>query len=147
MNFFGLKNKKKSMVKDDEFKNNLLCKMDEVMNCLWPEFYNSDLAPFDPRVNMQENLDSYSFELELPFAKKDDFDISLEEDYLLIKENDKKDNRDLKYQDRTLEQSDSVFCRAIPIPFDVDRDNIRIDFKDGILYVIMRKLMTRNYFQ
>jgi HSP20 family protein len=145
MNFFGLKNKKISIVKEDVFKNTLLSKMDEVMSCLWPEFYNSELAPFDPLINMQENIDNYSFEIELPIARKDDFDISFDEDYLLIKEVEKKEYGKIKYHNRLMEQSSSVFCRAIPIPLDVDRDNIKIDFRDGTLHVVMRKIIKENF--
>lgn len=109
------------------------------MNILWPEFCNSDLLSFDPMLDMQENLDSYSFEMQLPAENKEDFQILIEDKYLFITDNDEKESQKILFSSGKMEKKCNVFLRTVPLPCDVDKDNIKIDFKDGVLYINIKK--------
>lgn len=120
----------------------LIASFDEYINHKWPELIDSGFS-LSPRLNIHEAKDSYHIEAELPGVKKEDIDIILKDEYLVIKGEKKSIKEEAKNQYRRIERSHGAFYREIAIPKDADKDKITADLKDGILKLdIMKKKNT-----
>jgi len=109
------------------------------------EFFNDALAlrgdrdAFSPSVDISEDKNSYHIEVVLPGMKKDDIKMDLKDNTLTISgerkfENEKKDKR---YH--LMESGYGKFNRSFDLSDDVDKNNIEAKFKDGILYIDLKK--------
>ena len=80
-----------------------------------------------PRARIRENDDDYTISLALPGFKKEDVDISIEDDTLVISS--------------TVEQDDfkKSFVNRYSIPEDADVNKIEASMEDGILKVVVIK--------
>ena len=108
------------------------------------EFFNDDFgmnflnrSHSVPSVNSLENNDSFEIDLAVPGMKKEDFTIELNEKVLVISsetsntmENDKM---------RLNEFNFSSFQRSFRVPDSVDQDNIKANYKNGILKIKLPK--------
>lgn len=95
-----------------------------------------------PCVDVIENNDSYSLEMELPGRNENDVSIELDHNNLTIasvKEDKKteKENKNTKYVLK--ERKNFNFKRSFTLPKDVDTDSISANFKNGVLTVYMQK--------
>lgn len=95
-----------------------------------------------PICDFYESNDSYHLSMELPGILKDDIDVSISGDTLKIKgekkyEKESGDKSNRKYY--CLERSYGSFYRSVNLPADADRDNIAVDFTNGILEVVIKK--------
>ena len=108
------------------------------------EFFNDDFgmnflnrSHSVPSVNSLENNDSFEIDLAVPGMKKEDFTIELNDKVLVISsetsntmENDKM---------RLNEFNFSSFQRSFRVPDSVDQDNIKANYKNGILKIKLPK--------
>ena len=108
------------------------------------EFFNDDFgmnvlnrSHSVPSVNSFENNDSFEIDLAVPGMKKEDFTIELNDKVLVISsetsntmENDKM---------RLNEFNFSSFQRSFRVPDSVDQDNIKANYKNGILKIKLPK--------
>lgn len=108
------------------------------------EFFNSDVAGDDlntlPAVNVKENEDSFIIEVVAPGFKKENFEVSVENEVLTISatEEEKKEEKKDNYTKR--EFNYSSFTRSFHLPKDmVDESTIKGNYKDGILEVYLGK--------
>jgi HSP20 family protein len=120
--------------------NNLV---DEILNeSALPTFrsYASEFeknAVFKPRVNSKETDEAYLLEFELPGIPKDDVDISVEENMLIVKaERSSPENED---ENVVNEFSYRKFQRTATLPHGVNSSQIKAVHKDGILYLTIPK--------
>lgn len=96
-----------------------------------------------PSVNILETKDYFRVELAAPGMSKEDFDLRVEQGYLVIsgkKEESKKEKKsgeNEKYHRR--EFSYSAFQRTFSLPEVVDSDKIEANYHDGILLVNLPK--------
>lgn len=107
------------------------------------EFFNDALSAnretFSPSVDISEDNDSYHIEVALPGLKKEDIKMDLKDNTLTISgerkyENEKKDKR---YH--LMESGYGKFSRSFDLTDEVDKDSINAKFKDGILYIDLKK--------
>lgn len=103
------------------------------------DFYDSSLSSFSPVVNIKETKDSYHVEAEIPGVKKEDVEVSIKDDYLVIKGEKKSFNEDKREQYHRVERSHGSFYRTIALPSDIDKDKINAELKDGVLTVEIMK--------
>ena len=108
------------------------------------EFFNDDFgmnflnrSHSVPSVNSLENNDSFEIDLAVPWMKKEDFTIELNDKVLVISsetsntmENDKM---------RLNEFNFSSFQRSFRVPDSVDHDKIKANYKNGILKIKLPK--------
>lgn len=100
-------------------------------------------AAVTPRVDVKEEDNSYSLEMELPGRTENDVNIELDHDTLTIgskteeKKEDKKENKNCKYILK--ERRVNEFKRRFTLPADVDAESIKANFKNGILTINMTK--------
>lgn len=119
---------------------NELSLKDEFWQPNFDELLDSKLSKHYPRMNIQDSPDSYHIEAELPGVKKDEVEIKLKDDYLVISGEKKSTREELKKEYRRIERESGSFYRAISVPRNIDKDKITAELKDGILKVDMAKL-------
>lgn len=126
-------------MKSDTSAYDLLSNIDELMSRRWPDLFDAGLASYAPRMNIQESADSYHIEAELPGVKKEDVQVVLKDDYLVISGEKRSIKEDEKDQYRRIERSHGSFYRTVSIPRDVDREKITAELADGVLKVDIMK--------
>jgi len=96
------------------------------------------LAPYG--VDIREDGDHLYVEAELPGFKKDDVDITLENQTLTIAAERREENGDAKKGDLLLnERRYSRFLRSFTLPPTVDEQTVNAKLVDGVLTVTLNK--------
>jgi len=97
---------------------------------------------FSPTVNTREGEFAYHVEVDLPGIKKEDVDIKIEDNTLLIS-GERKVKSEVKEEDYyKVESSFGTFSRSFSLPNEIDVENIRAESENGVLEVIIPKLKT-----
>ena len=116
----------------------------DVLDCTPSTIYRAGVST--PRVDVTEEDDAYTLEMELPGRTEKDVNIELDHDNLTISskvseeketKEDKKDKKKTKYILK--ERRYSEFSRRFALPSDVDEESISANFKNGILSISMKK--------
>ncbi len=92
-----------------------------------------------PAVNVQENETSYDLEVAAPGMKKEDFKIEVENGVLLISAETKTETEDTTDNYTRKEFDFRSFKRSFWLPENIDLDNIKANYKEGILEVSIPK--------
>jgi HSP20 family protein len=111
------------------------------------DFFNTSLGDIieygqvsHPKTNIIENENGFEIHLVAPGMSKDDFQLELENNQLIVsaktQEDDIKDERP-KYYKR--EFSIRSFKPAFQVPVTIDEENIKASYGDGILKIDMPK--------
>ena len=122
-----------------------------LFDSLFNDVLGSDVAPVlyhtayahSPRVNVSEEDDAYTLEMELPGRNEKDVNIELNHNNLTISskteetKEEKKNDKKRKYLVK--ECHTASFSRSFSLPTDIDEDSISATFKNGILSVNMKK--------
>ena len=113
---------------------------------LFDEFFTRDfgidLAPRThqtPAVNIIEKDNAFQLDLVAPGMEKKDFDVELEEDTLTISttaENEIVQN-DTQFTRREFDYAS--FTRSFRIPETIDTKNIKANYKNGLLSIVLPK--------
>lgn len=91
-----------------------------------------------PAVNILETRDGFRIELSAPGLDKNDFAIGIEKDILTIEANKEvKELEGEKFIKRGFDFSN--FKRTFRLPETIDINNIKANFKDGILSLFLAK--------
>ncbi|MFP4614903.1 MAG: Hsp20/alpha crystallin family protein [Thiohalorhabdus sp.] len=103
-----------------------------------------ELAPFEgrtPRVDVQDRESDILVRAELPGVKKDDLDVSLSENTVTIKATTRQEKEEGEkegdYYRREI--ASGSFARTVALPGEVDGDNAKAQFEDGILELTLPK--------
>jgi HSP20 family protein len=93
-----------------------------------------------PAVNVKENEKNYEIEVAAPGMKKEDFNIAVDNGILTIsaESKDEKEQKEDNYTRR--EFSYSSFSRSFSLPQNVDEDNIKAKYENGVLYLTVSKI-------
>jgi len=90
----------------------------------------------NPRVNIVENQENFELQLAAPGFRKEDINISLDNNVLTIS-SEKEVNENETYTRR--EFSAGSFMRSFTIPKNIQIENISAEFTDGILKLNLPK--------
>jgi HSP20 family protein len=96
---------------------------------------------WSPQVEVREQGNNIVVRADLPGLSKDDIDVEIEDDTLVIqgeRHNDWEDQNEEEGYYRS-ERSYGSFYRAIPLPQGVDQNACNASFKDGVLEVTLPK--------
>ena len=116
----------------------------DVLDCTPSTIYRAGVST--PRVDVTEEDDAYTLEMELPGRTEKDVNIELDHDNLTISskvseeketKEDKKDKKKAKYILK--ERRYNEFTRRFSLPSDVDEESIKANFKNGILSINITK--------
>ncbi|HFU77365.1 MAG TPA: Hsp20/alpha crystallin family protein [Epsilonproteobacteria bacterium] len=99
-----------------------------------------NVSSFVPMVNTREGEFAYHVELDLPGIKKEDIEITTEDNILTIS-GERKHKDEVKEDDYyRVESVYGKFSRSFTLPEKIDVENIHAESSDGVLEVIIPKL-------
>ncbi|SFV74521.1 Heat shock protein Hsp20 [hydrothermal vent metagenome] len=97
-------------------------------------------SDFSPAVNTREGEFAYHIEVDLPGVKKEDIEVKVEDNVLIVS-GERKVKEELKEENYyKVESSFGTFSRSFSLPEDVDIENIHAESVDGVLEVVIPKL-------
>jgi len=102
-----------------------------------PAFFGSKEAV--PAANVKENPDNFEIEVAAPGLTKEDFSLIVEQGVLTIASEKKNEQTEEKDNYTRKEFSYSSFQRSFTLPESVDQDNIKANYKNGVLLVQLDK--------
>lgn len=92
-----------------------------------------------PNVDIFERTGEIVIQAELPGVSKDEIDLTITDDRLIIKGMVKKPEG-IKEEDYILnERSYGPFTRTINLPTDIDKSSVKAALKDGVLEIILTR--------
>ena len=77
--------------------------------------------------------------VELPGVKKEDTEVVIRDNYLIVKAEKKEETEENKEHVHIKERIYGKFERIIPLPTDVDTDKAKASFKNGVLEIRLPK--------
>jgi HSP20 family protein len=96
-------------------------------------------APWAPRMDVYEKDGALMIKAELPGVNREDIQVTLEQGDLMIK-GERKEESEVKEEDYySCERSYGSFFRRLPVPFEIQPEQVEASFKDGILEVRLPK--------
>ena len=113
-----------------------------LFNTTWPRFFNGEevlSGSWTPSVDIYEDQGSIVLEADLPGIKPEDFKLSIE-NYKLTLSGERKFEKDEKGENfHRVERSYGSFTRNFTLPSTVNVDEVKAEFKDGVLRVTLPK--------
>jgi HSP20 family protein len=101
--------------------------------------FGATLPTWTPRLEVLEDKDNYTVRVEAPGLKREDLQVSMNEDSLVI-EGERK--AETPAEGVTIQHSERLygkFERVIQLPTAVAADKVKADYKDGVLTVTLPK--------
>lgn len=94
-----------------------------------------------PAIDLHENDNSYTVRAEIPGVKKEDIDVTVHNGVLTINAETKFEHED-KEGERVIRQERRYgkYVRSIRLGKDVDENNVKANYKDGILELELPKV-------
>ena len=92
-----------------------------------------------PAVNIREGETNFTLELAVPGQKREDFNVEVDNDVLTISMESKDEKAEKEGEFTRREFRYTSFRRAFTLPETVNQDDIRADYKDGILRFTLPK--------
>ena len=93
---------------------------------------------WSPSVDIFENKDNLVLEAELPGMKREDVDVSIENNVLTLRGERKFEKKDESDNYHRVERSYGSFTRSFTLPQTVSSENANADFSNGVLRVQLR---------
>lgn len=103
----------------------------------WPRMNNGNL--YVPKVNIMETDEDFQVELAAPGMKREDFNIELDNDNLIIWSEISNTNEDKDSNYARREFSYESFRRSFYLPNTVEADQIEAKYQDGLLRLVIPK--------
>jgi HSP20 family protein len=101
--------------------------------------FESPLTGWAPALDVQENKDSFSVQVELPGLKREDIDVSLHDGAVIISGERKAETVNEGVEVHRQERFYGKFQRVLTLPAPVAADKVKARYKDGILTVTLPK--------
>lgn len=103
------------------------------------DFFTSGISKSQPAVNIRENDSAYGIEIAAPGLEKNDFNIDLDQNILTVsvEKSSEKEDKEEGYTRR--EFSYESFRKSFTMPDSVDGQNIKAEYKDGVLKLSLPK--------
>lgn len=109
----------------------------EDMNSVFRSNFNEGMTL--PKVNIKETPESFEVQMAVPGFKKDNFNISVENEELLISAEVEQNKEESNEEYTRREFGYATFRRSFILPETVDGDKIKANYEDGILNVVLPK--------
>ena len=120
----------------DDLFDNLWCGL-ETAAPAWP--VGKTAHAFTPRVNVRETDEEIVVSAELPGLEEKDFDISLEENVLAVKGEKHSEHEEKGEGFQHVETASGSFERRLRLPCEVDPDEVKATYKNGVVTVVLPK--------
>ena len=90
-----------------------------------------------PVVDIQEQKDKYIVNAEIPGMKKDEIEVEYRDGYLTIRGEKKFEHEEKKKDFHRIERSYGSFHRTFEIPEEINEEEIKGDYKNGVLSITL----------
>lgn len=90
---------------------------------------------FSPKAGVSENDHQFDLNIDLPGFKKDDLQIEVKEDQLIIRGERRQEHNGYQREERSF----GAFERRFTLPDSVDTTNITVGYRDGVLQATLPK--------
>ncbi len=97
------------------------------------------VADWVPTVDITEDEKEYLIKAEIPEVDKKDVKVTIQDGVLTIQGERKQEKEEKGKRFHRVERSYGTFLRSFSLPEDATEDNIKAEFKDGMLYVHLPK--------
>ncbi|HWD92976.1 MAG TPA: Hsp20/alpha crystallin family protein [Verrucomicrobiae bacterium] len=106
-----------------------------------PDFALSDLfnGGWMPAIDVMESKDKLTVKAELPGFKREDLDVSVHENNLVISGERKTEDEQKEAEFYRSERFYGRFQRSISLPYSVDTGKIDARYRDGVLTITLPK--------
>lgn len=94
---------------------------------------------WNPSVDIYENKDHIVLEAELPGMKREDFDLSIENNVITLRGERRFEKQDEGDNYHRVERSYGSFTRSFTLPQTVQADSVAAEYRNGVLRVKMPK--------
>src|SRR5256885_6374475 len=94
---------------------------------------------FVPAVDIYENEHNITLKLEVPGVNQNDIDIRLENNTLTVRGERKFESEEKEENFHRIERRYGSFSRSFTLPNSVDPENVKADYKDGVLNIELAK--------
>ncbi len=101
----------------------------------WPWQTEAQESLFRPSLDITENEKAYTIKVEMPGVSKDDIQVSVEGDSLIVRGEKREERVEEEEHYHYSERSYGSFQRVLALPGDADPDDLKASFRDGILTV------------
>jgi HSP20 family protein len=106
----------------------------------YPAFQSEDFFEgWSPAIDLHEGKDSLRVRAEMPGLKKEEIDVSLHENTLVISGEKKCENEQKDEGTYRSECYYGRFHRSVSLPFGVDPKKVKANYKDGVLTIDLPK--------
>lgn len=110
----------------------------------WESFFNAPISSawtgdFRPRVEIEEQEDAFVLSAELAGLKKEDIQLTVEENRVTIKGERKSESKKEKKGYHYSEHQYGSFARTLEFPSEIQADKVKANYKDGVLSVVLPK--------
>ena len=95
---------------------------------------------FRPAVEIKETKNQYKLKIELPNVNKEDIDVELSKNALSIKAESKFEECKEEENIRSSEFRYGKFTRIIPLENEINPDEAKSEFKNGVLHIELPKI-------
>ena len=99
----------------------------------WPRLRMPEMEEVAPKVDIFEEGDNFVVKAEIPGMKKEEIEVNLTDDMVIISGEKKKEEKVEKKDYYRLERSFGSFSRSFRLPKAVQNDKAKAVFKDGVL--------------
>ncbi|KAJ3316606.1 hypothetical protein HDV06_003152 [Boothiomyces sp. JEL0866] len=105
-------------------------------------FFNNFSCAAIPPMDLTETKKEFRIELDVPAFKRDEIDIQLEHNYLIIKgDRSARSDKDSIYH---LKERPEQFCKSVVLPGTFDSSNIKAKIVDGVLNIALEKSQMKS---
>jgi HSP20 family protein len=98
------------------------------------------MKAFRPAVEIKEKSNQYKIKVELPNVSKEDIDVDLSKNGISIKAESKFEECKEEENLRTSEFRYGKFTRVIPLEHEINPDEAKSEFKNGVLHIELPKI-------
>lgn len=101
---------------------------------------SGQLSNWKPRTDIRETDKAYLVSAEIPGAKKENVDVELSGNTLIIKGHVEDERKEEKEKHYLYERSYGSFSRSFSLPEDADAKGIKAEHKNGVLHLEIPKI-------
>lgn len=110
---------------------------DEMIHRPWG--FSREIRGWNPSIDLFETRDNFVLEADLPGVKSEDVKVEVENGDLVLEGRRTIEKSESDGRFHAMERSSGYFVRQIKLPDSVDKDDIKVEFKDGVLRVTLPK--------
>ena len=92
-----------------------------------------------PGVDIYENKDEIVLEAELPGMKREDFELTIENNVLTLRGERRFEKKDESDSYHRVERAYGAFSRSFTLPQTVSSEGVTAEYKNGVLRVVLKK--------